>query len=232
MPRTLAVAVLALASIPPASSQQLAIGALADPIEKQIVTSIEARYEPDLALLTRTVSINSGTMNLEGVRKVGRIFEQEFRALGFVTRWVEGGSFDRAGHLIAERTPRPDSGGGPRFLLIGHLDTVFESDSPFQQMEVVDDDGKSIAKGPGTIDMKGGTVVMLSALHGLESAGFLDEMHVTVFLAGDEERPGSPLGAARAALLDLAAGADIALGFEDGDGDPTTAVVARRGSSG
>ena len=42
-------------------------------------------------------------------------------------------------------------------LLIGHLDTVFEPDSPFQRFERIDD---KTARGPGIIDMKGGDVVM------------------------------------------------------------------------
>ena len=43
---------------------------------------------------------------------------------------------------------------GPRVLLIGHLDTVFEPDSPFQKFERVP---PSSAKGPGVLDMKGAT---------------------------------------------------------------------------
>lgn len=44
-----------------------------------------------------------------------------------------------------------------------------------------------------------------------------------------EENAGSPLSRARAALIDAASGAKAAMGFEDGPGDPTRAVIARRG---
>lgn len=203
--------------------------ALRDATERQIVTAIVDRYAADLELLRRTVDVNSGTLNLKGVRAVGELFALEFERLGFSTRWIDGQPFGRAGHLVAEHQPDADTE-APHFLLIGHLDTVFEADSPFQRFELLDPD-ETLAKGPGTTDMKGGNVVMLAALHGLKAAGVLDRMRVSVFLAGDEERVGDPLEESRAELLRLASEADFALGFEDGDGDPTTAVITRRGSS-
>jgi glutamate carboxypeptidase len=113
-------------------------------------------------------------------------------------------------------------------VLIGHLDTVFEPDSPFQRWEAL---GDTAARGPGTTDMKGGIVVMLLALRGLQAARALDRLDVVVVLTGDEEKVGAPIALARRDLLEAADGADVALGFEDGDGDPRTAVVSRRGSS-
>ena len=166
------------------------------------------------------MNINSGTMNFAGVRKVGDVLRAEFDALGFKTRWVEGATFRRAGHLIAEH-PGP----GPKLLLIGHLDTVFEPSSPFQKFERLND---STARGPGIIDMKGGDVILLYALRALKDAGTLDRMNVTVVFDGDEEDSGIPKEAARKALVDAASGAQAALGFEDGAADPKTAVISRR----
>ncbi len=177
-----------------------------------------------LALLERLVNVNSGTQNVAGVREVGRMLRAEYDALGFTTRWEDGAAFGRAGHLVAERT-----GVGPRVLLIGHLDTVFETDSPFQRWKRLSD---STAKGPGSTDMKGGDVVMLYALKALKAAGQLERMSITVVLNGDEESPGAPIAAARRVLTEAGARAQIALGFEDGDGDVGTAVAARRGFTG
>jgi glutamate carboxypeptidase len=205
----------------------LAIGVLAvqisAPAERSIVTAVDAGNADALALLEKAVNINSGTHNLPGVRAVGDLFRQEFDALGFKTSWVDGTSFKRAGHLIAEHP-----GKGPRILLVGHLDTVFEPDSPFQKFQRIDD---RTAKGPGVIDMKGGDVIILAAMTALKVAGALNDMNLIVVLTGDEEDAGDPQAAARAALVDAAKGAQYALGFEDGPGDPRFAVTARRGTS-
>ncbi|HEY6826898.1 MAG TPA: M20/M25/M40 family metallo-hydrolase, partial [Gemmatimonadaceae bacterium] len=188
--------------------------------ERAVARAVDAHNAEALGLLERIVNINSGTMNFAGVRKVGDVLRAEFDALGFKTQWVEGASFRRAGHLIAEH-PGP----GPKILLIGHLDTVFEPSSPFQKFERLDD---STARGPGIIDMKGGDVILLYALRALKDAGTLDRMNVTVVFDGDEEDSGIPKEAARKALVDAASGAQAALGFEDGAADPKTAVISRR----
>ena len=193
------------------------------PPERAIVSAVDAGNADALALLEKAVNINSGTHNFAGVRAVGDLFRQEFDALGFKTSWVDGTSFKRAGHLIAEHP-----GKGPRILLIGHLDTVFEPDSPFQTFQRIDD---KTATGPGVIDMKGGDVIILAALKALKAAGALNDMNVIVVMTGDEEDAGDPQAAARAALVDAAKGAQYALGFEDGPGDPRFAVTARRGTS-
>ena len=193
------------------------------PGERALTAFVDANNEAALALLERVVNINSGTMNFAGVRDVGKVFRAEFDGLGFTTEWVDGTPFGRAGHLIAEHR-----GQGPRILLIGHLDTVFEPDSPFRKFERV---SPTAAKGPGITDMKGGNVVMLHALKALQSTGQLASMNVVVVLTGDEESAGRPLTQSRAALVKAAQGADVAIGFEDGDGNPATAVIARRGTT-
>ena len=188
--------------------------------ERRIAAAVDQRNLQALALLERVVTINSGTMNFEGVRKVGDAFRAELDALGFSTKWVDGAGFRRAGHLVAERNGR-----GPRILLIGHLDTVFEPRSPFQKFERLTD---STARGPGIIDMKGGDVIIVEALRALKAAGVLDRLSITVVMHGDEEDAGAPLDSARATLTEAARRSQIALGFEDGSGDPHTAVISRR----
>lgn len=194
------------------------------PDERALATFIDAHNAESLALLERVVNINSGTQNFDGVKEVGRIFGDELTKLGFTTRWVDGAPFKRAGHLVADH-----AGSGPRVLLIGHLDTVFEKDSPFQKFERIDDRS---ARGPGIIDMKGGDVIMIAALKALQSIGVLKAMNIVVVMTGDEEDSGEPLSAARAALVTAGKTADLAIGFEDGPADPKLAVTARRGTTG
>lgn len=192
--------------------------------ERTIVRSVDAHNADALALLERVVNVNSGTQNLAGVREVGAIFRGELDSLGFATRWIDGAAWHRAGHLVATHP-----GSGAKLLLIGHLDTVFERDSPFQKFQRID---SRTAKGPGIIDMKGGDVVIVFALKALQAGGALKSMDVTVVMTGDEEDPGDPQARAREALVAAAKGRDAALGFEDGPGDPQFAVTARRGTAG
>jgi len=195
-------------------------------VEKKIITSIERHNEEATNLLKQVVNINSGTMNLEGVRKVGQVLSPYFDELGFETAWLEGSAFHRAGHLVARHK---GTGNGPRLLLIGHLDTVFKPDSPFQFYTQVND---SILAGPGVVDMKGGDLIIIFALKALSDAGVLRDMNIDVIFTGDEEKSGSPIELSKKALVDLAKESDIALGFENGDSDFRTAVVSRRGSTG
>lgn len=193
-----------------------------DATERGLVNSVRKSEVEAFALLEEIVNINSGTMNFEGVKKVADVVRPRFEALGFDVRWEDGASYGRAGHLIAER-----AGGGPHVLLIGHLDTVFEPDHPFQRYERKGER----ASGPATADMKGGIVVGLAALQAMQEQKVLDDLRITVVLHGDEEDSGTPLKAARATLIAAAKEADIAIGLENADDDPKTAVVARRSSS-
>jgi glutamate carboxypeptidase len=162
-------------------------------------------------------------MNFAGVRAAGEHLAPEFEELGFDVEWIDGTPFGRAGHLVAHR-----GGRGPKVLLIGHLDTVFPADSPFQKFEIVDE---HFARGPGTTDMKGGNVIIIQALRALRAANLLDELSIRVVITGDEERSGDPKSLRSAALVDGGVWADYAIGFEDGDSNPETAVISRRGSS-
>ncbi len=218
-----ALLLAARAAVPAAAQQSAPQLPPLSRAERDIARAVDARNAEGLALLERIVNINSGSMNLSGVREVGTVLRKELDALGFATRWVDGASVGRAGHLVAERTGR-----GPKLLLIGHLDTVFEPSSPFQRYEKLND---STARGPGIIDMKGGDIIILQAMKALKDAGALDELTITIVFDGDEEHPGAPLAEARRALTDAARGAVAALGFEDGAADPKTAVISRRGTT-
>ena len=194
-------------------------------IEKKIIKTVESQNDEAIAFLEKVVNMNSGTLNLAGVKEVGDVFGNEFSAIGFQSRWIDmPEEMNRAGHLFAE----VKGGKGKRLLLIGHLDTVFEGDSPFQNFERVND---SIARAPGGNDMKGGNVIILYALKALYENNLLDGAQIIVALTGDEESTGKPLEISRKDLVDAAQRSDIALGFETSTGF-NYATVARRGASG
>ena len=209
-------------------SASLAAHAELSPIEQKIVAAAKARAEVALQFLERTVNVNSGTMNHDGVREVGNMFRAELDQLGFTTRWAEmPPAMQRAGHLVASR----EGNQGKRLLLIGHLDTVFEKDSPVQ---LWDRKGDTV-RGQGVSDMKGGDVIVVEALRALQSVGALDNTTIHIIFSGDEERVGVPINVARADMIALAKRSDIALAFEgtvvDKNGKDT-ATVGRRASSG
>ena len=193
--------------------------------EKKIINAVEKNNDEAIAFLEKVVNINSGTLNLKGVEEVGMVFKDAFDEIGFSTRWIEmPKEMNRAGHLFADTKGNK----GKKLLLIGHLDTVFEDDSPFQEFEKIND---SIAYGPGANDMKGGNVIVLYALKALHQNGLLKDSQITVAFTGDEESTGKPLKISRRDLIDAAKRSDIALGFETSTGF-NYATVARRGSSG
>ena len=193
-------------------------------LENKIIAIAERDKESAIALLARTVNINSGTMNHLGVKAVGEVFAEEFQHLGLTTTWHDMSEVNRAGHLFAETA---GESGSRCLLLIGHLDTVFELDSPFQKFDRQGDH----ATGPGVNDMKGGDVVILYALKALKEVGVLDDLKLIVALIGDEEKSGSPKSISRYHLIEASKRCDIALGFEIAT-SLNAATVARRGSSG
>ncbi|MBZ2205745.1 M20/M25/M40 family metallo-hydrolase [Massilia soli] len=221
-PCVLALALLSALSAGAAGAQQLS------PIEERIVAEVKARSPAAIGLLERSVNINSGTMNHAGVREVGQLFRRELDQLGFKTSWIDmPPAMQRAGHLLATRAGKQ----GKRLLLLGHLDTVFELDSPVQKWQRQGDR----VSGQGVSDMKGGNVVVIEALRALHRVGALDNTSIAVMFTGDEEDAGDPKDISRRDMVALAKNSDIALAFEgtvlDQDGR-ATATVGRRSSSG
>lgn len=207
-----------LVTAAPSSAQELSRA------EQKMRTYVQENRADQLAFLEKVVNINSGTMNLAGVRAVGDAFAEEFKSLGFETRWVSlPPSMNRAGHLIAEHKARGRKKSGKTVLLLGHLDTVFEGEG--QKFAIVDD---STARGAGSADMKGGDVVFLYALKAMKAAGTLADANVIVVLMGDEESGGEPDSVSRRDLIEAAKRSQAVLAFEE---DAGKATIARRGFS-
>ncbi|WP_324749060.1 M20/M25/M40 family metallo-hydrolase [Sphingomonas sp. LY54] len=213
-------ALLAAAALPAAADARLSAA------EKKMVEVVEQERARTLGLLETLVNQNSGSMNLPGVEAVGRMVRAELEPLGFEVRWVPMEHTGRAGHIVATHK---GNGRGKKMLLIGHLDTVFEPDSPFQRFELKGDR----AEGPGIGDDKGGMVVMIAALRAMKAAGTLKDADIEIVLTGDEERPGAPIEAARADLIAAGKRADVALDFEglSQEGGVDIGSIARRSST-
>jgi glutamate carboxypeptidase len=192
--------------------------------EKAILARIDAQMPETLKLLEEMVNINSGTLNVSGVRKVGDLLDKAFQQAGFQTTWVSlPDSLRRAGHLVATRKGSK----GRKLFLIGHLDTVFEPDMPANPYRKLND---STVTGQGVNDMKGGDVIMLAAVRALNDLGLLKDATITAYFTGDEEKAGLPISVSRSDFIERAKQHEVALGFEGATALDIVAV-ARRGSS-
>jgi glutamate carboxypeptidase len=197
----LALAAIMLAASAPAT-------AALSPAELTMLRTVDVEQARTTTFLQHIVEQNSGTMNFAGVEAVRQMAEPEFTALGFKTQWIDMKAAGRAGHLVARHM---GARRGKRLLLIAHLDTVFEPDSPFQRWTPKG----NWASGPGAGDDKGGIAVIVSALRAMQAAGTLKNANITVFLTGDEEDAGNPLAVSRRDLIAEGKKADVALDFED-----------------
>jgi glutamate carboxypeptidase len=192
--------------------------------EIRIASDVDKDMPSTMQLLKESVNINSGTLNIEGVKNVGEMYAKELAAMGFTIEWISlPDSLKRAGHLVATRKGKK----GKRLFVVGHLDTVFEPDMPANPFTQLTD---STATGQGIVDMKGGDVMVIAALKALHKQGLLNDIGITIYFTCDEEKPGSPVSVSRADFISRAKQHDIALCFE-ASLTLNLASIARRGNS-
>ncbi|WP_295491510.1 M20/M25/M40 family metallo-hydrolase [Sphingorhabdus sp. EL138] len=211
---------IALVALSPAAHAKLS------PSEAKMVATVDAEYERSITLLEKLVNQNSGTMNFPGVKIVGDMMRAELEPLGFKVEWIDMAKAGRSGHLVATKAGKK---GTKKLLLIAHLDTVFEADSPFQTF--VRNGEQAI--GPGAGDDKGGIVVIVSALRAMQAAGTLKDASIEIHMTGDEEDAGDPIDITRAPLIAAGKTADVALDFEglSIENGKDMGVISRRSSN-
>ena len=125
--------------------------------KKQLEGFFEENLPGYLELLARMVAVNSFTTNVEGVKALGRLTAEIFAPLGFSAEFVEAANPNYGNHLVLSRAA--NGAGRPTVGLVSHLDTVFppeeeERNDFFWRVE------DSRIYGPGTVDIKGGTVLI------------------------------------------------------------------------
>jgi glutamate carboxypeptidase len=187
---------------------------------------------PMLAQVQSWSAINSGTANLEGLARQAETLAHAFSALPGEVAFAapasvsgvapDGGEVDQVfgDHLVVR--VRPDA--ERRFLLTGHMDTVFPANSPFQTMQWIDTE---TLNGPGVADMKGGLAVMLAALIAFEESPVAASVGYDVLVNSDEETgslSSAPL------IAELARGKAAALTYEPSALPDGTLAGARGGS--
>ncbi len=153
---------------------------------QQVLNAISAREDEMFDFLAHLVGIQSGTFNKAGVDRVGAAVGRQMARLGFSCRRRAQDEF--GDHLVFENRREAK---GPQVLLVGHMDTVFPSDTDFTDFKR---QGRT-ATGPGVIDMKGGLTAGIFALAALRDLGLLETLPV-VFVFNSEEEVGSPTSGA------------------------------------
>ena len=184
--------------------------------EQSIVSSIASQKRELVETLFAWSSQNSGSQNVAGLQAMRALLKAYVTRLGgsVIDRQLASGQYvTPAGEKetviytpAIEVSVRPDA--PIQLVLTGHFDTVFPTDSAFQLPKHLDD---GTLNGPGTADMKGGILVMLTALEALEQSQHAAKVGYTVLLSPDEEI-GSPGSSQR--LMELGAAADVGLTFE------------------
>src|SRR6266849_9275517 len=172
--------------------------------------------------LKTIVNIDSGTFTKAGVDRVAAYLQERFQGLGFSTRFDQQEHY--GDHLVA--THQGDAPGGPRILLIGHIDTVLpDGEAGRRPFAISRREGARIATGHGILDMNSGVLIGMYALHLLIEGQQATYSQVT-FICNSDEEIGSP--SSRPLIQQLAQQADAVLVLEPGRAQGTI-VASRKG---
>jgi len=188
--------------------------------------SVEKLMPTALEILRQMVGINSYTVNRDGVNRLGRFTAECFAPLGFAAEYVRSTYSEHGDHVILTKP-----GGSVRSIaMISHLDTVFPPEEEARNNFHWQPEGDRIY-GPGTVDIKGGTVMMwlvLSALSELAPEVF-DSITWRLFWNSSEERLTHDLAELCRTRLDAHTLAALVFEAEGRLGDEHLLVVARKG---
>lgn len=195
-------------------------------LQETIKTHFQDNLPNYLDLLRQMVEINSFTLNVEGVNTLGDFTAAAFADLGFEADTVQSVNPDFGKHLILTKPGIADRAIG----LISHLDTVFPREEELRNNFAWREEGDRIY-GPGTVDIKGGTVMIYMILEALKryAPEVYEAMTWVVLLDASEERGGFDFG--RLCVERLGKEALAALVFETGpaSGSDFQIVRARKG---
>ena len=179
-----------------------------------------------LEMLRRMVEINSFTSNRAGVNRLGRLTAECFAPLGFSATFVSSNNPEWGDHLVMTRPGRS----GKSIAMVSHLDTVFHPDE-----EVANDfhwqvEGDRIF-GPGTLDIKGGTVMMWLVLTSLKKFApeVFEEITWKLFWNSSEERLSNDFQQVCGSRFEPRTLAVLVFEAENRAGDKRLMVAARKG---
>ncbi len=128
---------------------------------------LENKLPAYLDLLAQMVSINSFTANPQGVNQLGQLTFQLFESLGFQAEFIQSANSNYGKHLFLTRPGSRSLQERRMIALVSHLDTVFPPEEEKQNRFSWRIESSRIY-GPGTLDIKGGTIVAWMVLEAME----------------------------------------------------------------
>lgn len=203
-----------------------------DAVSKDALISLSEQMQPMIEQLHQFCEINSGTDNLAGLAKMHNALAQTFKpfaddvetltppAINTINMSGEQSVQTCGNALFIRKRPNLKR----RILLVGHMDTVYPKNSPFQTLNYVT---ANHVNGPGVADMKGGLVVMNHALNAFEKTALASSIGWDVLINADEEI-GSP--ASSALIEKIASNYQAALVYEPAMNASGTFAKNRKGS--
>ena len=183
--------------------------AVADAELTALEAAIRAAEPTYLADLERLVNTDCGSYTPAGVDQVGRFVAAFMTAAGASVEIRPDPAGLRGSTVIGTWAGEGMTAGGPRILLIGHMDTVFDPGTAAERPFAIDADG--IAKGPGVTDMKSGLLAGLYAVRAVAAAGPLPFERLT-WVANPDEEIGSPSSTPH--IREIAAESEVCLVLE------------------
>ena len=147
-----------------------------------------ARFEGYQTALQDMVNVDCGSYSPAGVGRIADLCVAFFAAHGW--------EVERRAHVPTDGQPRLGDlvigtlrgSGGPRVLLLGHMDTVFDDGTAAARPYRVEGER---ALGPGVSDMKGGLLAGTFATAVLQDAGY-DAFDRITYVCNPDEEIGSP----------------------------------------
>lgn len=172
------------------------------------------------------VGINSFTANREGVNRLGRFTAECFAPLGFTAEFVPSVNPAYGDHLVLTR-PGP---GRQNIAMVSHLDTVFPPEEEVRNQFRWQPEGDRIY-GPGTHDIKGGTVMIWLVLEALRDCApdVFNRITWRLFWNSSEETLSQDFGEVCRRRLGPDTLAALVFESEDRLGEERLLVVARKG---
>jgi glutamate carboxypeptidase len=186
---------------------------------REIVAARETAFVEELRAM---VDVDCGSYTPAGVNRIADRCARRFEAGGWEvdrTPHVPGAGEPQLGDLLVGRL---EGSGGPRILMVGHMDTVFDEGTAAERPFSIEG---TVARGPGVSDMKGGLLTGFTAVEALQEAGF-DGFERITYVCNPDEEIGSPFSGP--VIRELAPQHDVAFVLE-GARENGDIVSARKG---